>query len=133
MELSSEDLSFDVALAAEGHDHGLAATLLKYEKQNGPIESIVASPGPFLVVCDNMNPALAPMFSNFTLVRLKHNETPPEWSSVAFLEPGKCNDHPYVKEAMRRREQSSFLTAPEVSSVENGTWLHGVSLTSSCF
>ena len=125
-----EDFSFNMPQAEVGHDPGLTATLQKYERQIGQKDSIIASPGPFLVVCDSINPALIPMFSNFTLVRLKRNETPPEWGSVAFLEPHGCESNTYVKEAISRRQQSSFLSAPEISPVENGTWLHGVSSTS---
>jgi hypothetical protein len=69
------------------------------------------------------------MFSNFTLVRLNRNETPPEWSAYAFLDPSGCENHAYVKEAVHRREQSPFLTGKNlgVSNVEDGAWVHGVS------
>lgn len=67
------------------------------------------------------------MFSDFTLVRLKQNEKPPGWNATVFLEPSGCEDHEYVKEAMRLREESLFLSAPGISAAENGTWLHGVS------
>lgn len=123
------DLSFNapLTLTPKKHARGLSETLREYERNIGPKNSIVASPKPFLVVCNDINPALVPMFSDFSIVRLKRNEKPPEWNATVFLEPSGCDDDPYVKEAMRLREQSSYLSAPGISSAENGTWLHGVS------
>ena len=60
-------------------------------------------------------------------MRLLQNDTPPSWDSVAFLHLFEhCSDHPYVKEALQRQQQSPFLVAPGMSTEEHGAWLHGV-------
>ena len=90
------------------------------------IESAVASSfadRPFLVVCDNVDNSLTPIFSNFTVVRLNKNEQPPPWNATVFLHGERCTDQPYVKEAMERRKSSPFLVAPNQTSA---SWIQGV-------
>ena len=110
--------------------HPMMAKLHEYEGQTGSMR--FSETNAFLVVCNDINPALVPMFSNFRLVRLGKNETPPEWSSVAFLEPSGCDDNQYVKEAIRRREQSPYLSVPDLPATDDGTWMHGVSALLFC-
>jgi hypothetical protein len=139
----SSSAQFWLPLAARGSVIGLVETLLEIERRaaDGPLDSIVAalansdgstpiigSDKPFLVVCNDIQLPLIPMFSGFTIVRLNRNETPPPWTSLAFLDKtgSGCDGHAYVQEAIQRRNQSPYLTAPGMATSPNGTWLHGV-------
>ncbi|KAL7537627.1 hypothetical protein ACHAXR_007973 [Thalassiosira sp. AJA248-18] len=77
--------------------------------------------------------ALYPTFSNFTVIRLSKNETPPPWNATAFLHiEKKCANHPYVVESIERRNRSPFLVASNRSAHEMehdydlSLWVHGV-------
>lgn len=107
----------------------LSAALHEYERRIQQGQTTDSS-NRFLVVCNTINPSLLPMFSNFTLVRLNKNETPPIWSAYAFLDPSGREDHAYVKEATLRRDLSPFLIGKKlsISNAEDGAWVHGVSL-----
>jgi len=101
---------------------GLNNTLFMYIQDGTRINGTT----PTLVVCDTINPALTPMFSNFSLVRLKNNEAPPPWGEIVFLDPSGCEDHTYVKQARERREKSGFVVHERMSADESGAWVHGV-------
>ena len=79
------------------------------------------------MVCDHVDGPIAHMFSNFTVVRLNKNETPPPWNSTAFLHGQGCADHPYVVESMERRKHAPYLVASASSILDRSSlWVHGV-------
>lgn len=86
---------------------------------------------PFLVVCNNIDISLRPMFDNFTVVRLLRRERPPPWNAPVFLYGEHCKDHPYVQQATTRRNVSPFLdsSSPALEMIKrNNTngWINGV-------
>ena len=94
----------------------------------------------YLVVCIRVDNSLLPMFTNFTVIRLRMGEDPPPWNTTAFLHVGEgqssktCRKHRYVKEAMERRKNSPFLVARNLPlaneyddvTPDTSSWVHGV-------
>jgi len=97
-----------------------------------PIEiEFAASSSQFLVVCNNVDNSLTPIFDNFTIIRLNMKDEPPPWNATVFLHYDEgCKSHPYVKESLERRNQSPLLDYHNFSSsiIEqtSGLWVNGV-------
>lgn len=96
-----------------------------------PIEVVFASGSQFLVVCNNVDNSLTPIFDNFTIIRLNMKDDPPPWNATVFLHYDEgCKSHPYVKESLERRNQSPLLDYHNFSSsiIEqtSGLWVNGV-------
>lgn len=96
---------------------------------------------PYLVVCHRMEDWFYPMSRQFTIVRIMDGELPP-WESTTLLltHDHWCDEHSYVKEALRRREVADYLqdnvnvgamdhnnnTTNTTATVSMGGWNHGV-------
>ncbi|KAL7484251.1 hypothetical protein ACHAW6_009891 [Cyclotella cf. meneghiniana] len=92
------------------------------------IEPSTLSSKPYLIVCHRMEDWFYPVSNHFTILRIADGELPP-WNATALLlhEDVFCADHPYVKEAIRRRTEAPFLfdaTNSPPGSFDG--WKHGV-------
>ena len=83
---------------------------------------------PYLIYCDILEGFLLPIMQHFTLVRLlDRNVTYPPWNTTALLvmDEKNCGEHPYVKEAQKRRKEAAFIDASNHVEM-NGRWNDGV-------
>ena len=82
---------------------------------------------PFLVVCHIINDWIFPLGEYFTVIRIVDGELPP-WNATVMLlhEDSYCEEHPYVKEAIRRREKSEYLDTTYDSARFYKGWKDGV-------
>jgi len=115
-----------------GHKRLLSLIVTQDFETVSPIEiEFAASSSQFLVVCNNVDNSLTPIFDNFTIVRLNMKDEPPPWNATVFLHYDEgCKSHPYVKESLERRNQSPLLDYHNFSSsiIEqtSGLWVNGV-------
>jgi hypothetical protein len=65
---------------------------------------------PYLVVCHRIDDWIYPISSHFKILRIIDGEVPP-WNATALLlhEDVFCENHTYVKEAVRRRGLAPYL------------------------
>jgi len=115
-----------------GHKRLLSLIVTQDFETVSPIEiEFAASSSQFLVVCNNVDNSLMPIFDNFTIVRLNMKDEPPPWNATVFLHYDEgCKSHPYVIESLERRNQSPLLDYHNFSSsiIEqtSGLWVNGV-------
>jgi hypothetical protein len=78
---------------------------------------------PYLVVCHRISDWIYPISRHFKILRIIDGEVPP-WNSTALLlhEDTFCENHTYVKEAVRRRGLARYL---DTDDLMNG-WNNGV-------
>ncbi|KAL3797260.1 hypothetical protein HJC23_004552 [Cyclotella cryptica] len=92
------------------------------------IQTPTASSKPYLVVCHRMEDWFYPVSDYFTILRIADGELPP-WNATVLLLPDDkfCAEHPYVKEAIKRRNEAPFLDTQGDNSPKlyNG-WNDGV-------
>jgi hypothetical protein len=84
---------------------------------------------PYLVYCSKLEGFLLPIRKHFKLVDLAStNAKLPPWNATVLLimTTKVCTDHPYVKESVKRREESAYVDASNHSDILSGEWKDGI-------